>query len=180
MFRGCVEELMVDAVSLNPEVGFDTAAAEAAFTDYENRTSRCDTSVADWAVSLTGLRSMIKGTLPPDAYCNPIDLQVGQEGEAAALASCMDPGNYACLPKYVAIWQCLPLNNAGGNCMTDVNCNLGLFCDNPDLNPLGAICKDRKPNGSPCELPNECQTLMCKKRQCVPADQQAVFCLEND
>ena len=61
--------------------------------------------------------------------------------------------------------------------MTDFNCQAGLYCDNPELNLLGSICKLRKPVGARCEYQNECLTLMCENGLCVPANKQAVFCL---
>lgn len=179
MFEGCTSELMLDAVTLDPAVGYDEAYAEQAFTEYERKTSECDTSIADWAVSRDGLRAVIKGTIESDQSCAPSALVPSDEENAAALASCKYPETHACLPTAAVIWRCSPLNDAGGRCMTDLNCKPGLYCDNPELKVTGSICKVRKGEGEECELPNECASLMCKRDTCVPADQQAVFCLEN-
>ncbi len=180
MFEGCTRELMLDAVSLDPVVDYDLDRAEDAFTEYERMTSECNTSVADWAISLDGMRSIIKGSKEPEEDCSPDALVPTDEDNAAGLASCKYPETHACLPVAALVWRCKPLSDAGGDCITDVNCKSELYCDNPSLTyNRDATCKVRKPVGEACDLPNECETLMCKRGSCVPADKQAVFCLQD-
>jgi hypothetical protein len=180
MFDGCVNELYIDKISLDPIVGFDLDFACTAFAEYEQKTEQCDPSVVDWGISMDGLRGIIKGTRGPGEGCATDITPPTKEGEAAALVSCTDGANQACLPTAVAFWNCRPLNGEGGNCMTDINCLPDLYCDNPDLSVTGARCKNRKQIGEPCAAANECLTLVCKQGQCRLDDQQGVFCLRND
>jgi hypothetical protein len=179
MFDGCINQLYIDKISLDPIVGFDPDFACTAFTEYEQKTEQCDPSVVDWGASLDGLRGMIKGTRGPGEGCAPGVTPPTKDGQAAALASCSDGANQACLPTAVAFWNCRPLSADGGNCMTDINCLPDLYCDNPDLSVTGARCKYRKQIGEPCAAANECLTLVCKQGQCRLDDQQGVFCLQN-
>ena len=47
--RACSQDLMLDQAAQNPITGFDAATAERAYTELENKASRCDPSVAAWA-----------------------------------------------------------------------------------------------------------------------------------
>jgi hypothetical protein len=106
-------------------------------------------------------------------------LQIRQVGLGKALASCLDPSNNACLPESLLRWTCTPHAEVGGDCFTDVNCNAGLFCDNPDLSISGSTCMTRKAIGAGCGLPNECDSLFCRQGQCVEATVDAAYCLSE-
>jgi hypothetical protein len=179
MFDGCVNDLYIDEISLDPIVGFDADFACTAFAEYEQKTEQCHTSVVDWGASLNGLRGIIKGTRNPGDSCFPELTPRTSAVDAAALASCSDGANQACLPLAAVFWNCSPLNGEGGRCMTDINCLPDHYCDNPDMSIIGAVCKYRKQIGQPCSVPNECLTLVCKQGQCRADDQQGVFCLQN-
>jgi hypothetical protein len=173
----CVDELLIDAISTYPAIGFDATLAEAAFTEYERKASLCDTAVVSWATSVEGFRGILKGTIAANKTCNPAQVGATTVDRAASMASCANPAQYGCLPVSLLIWTCSPRAQAGGNCFTDINCIEGAYCNNPNLDIIGALCKERKPVSSPCQAANECQSLVCKNSQCVAADRQAVFCL---
>jgi hypothetical protein len=180
-FAVCAEEAYLDAVSLNSISGYDVAAAETAFTEFETRASQCDPTIALWGISPAGLRGITKGTVPSGDNCTPFNpTNLGLV--AGHLASCLDPLTTACLPSGVPPlkpWDCLPRAQAGGPCFTDLNCVDGLYCDNdlnaPDL--TGHFCQPRKANGTPCVFPNECTSLTCENGSCVEATTQTAYCL---
>ncbi|HTU57405.1 MAG TPA: Dickkopf N-terminal cysteine-rich domain-containing protein, partial [Polyangiales bacterium] len=149
-----------------------------AYTELENRASKCDTSVAQWGGSIDGLRGILKGSIEPKASCMPsatLDpVQVG-----AALVACAQPETHACV--YATLldpWTCEPRSAEGGVCVTDNNCIDGLYCfvQTPGI---AGMCKQRKAVGESCASPTECSSLFCKKSKCVEADQQAAYCLIN-
>lgn len=181
MLQACRESLRIDAISSDPATGFDEVFAERVFGEYENMAAQCDTNVVSWGTSVDGLRGIIKGTRNANEPCPPAgDLgKTLDEVAAVALASCRDPANSACSHPAVLLWTCLPRVDVNLGCITDLNCKEGLYCNNPDLLLIGGICAPRKTEGSPCTLPNECQTLICKGGQCAPVNKQNVYCLGN-
>jgi hypothetical protein len=184
MLTGCRDTLFLDTVAMNRITGFEAAAAKTAFTTFEAMARACDASVASWGASNTGLRSMLRGTVAAGGDC-PISAADATPTAAAALASCLDGANTACM--FSAFpgtgipinWKCNARGDAGTLCFTDANCKEGLYCDNPDL-MFNAVCKARKNVGDACEYPNECASLFCKKKLCVAVEQQAAYCLRND
>lgn len=175
MRTGCVNELYLDAISSNSVAGYDGSAAEAAFNRFEELASMCDVSVATWGASANGLRGITPGTRAAGADCTPPN-PLNTADAAGYLVACT--GGAACLPTLLSGWNCEPRAAAGGNCFTDLNCQDGLYCDNPDLTvSSGHRCEPRKSDGSPCALPNECQSLACRGGTCVPQDQQVAYCL---
>jgi hypothetical protein len=176
----CTDDLFIDAISQYPITGFDAAAAEAAFTELENKSSACDPSVVSWGASVSGLRGIFKGTVAAGRSCSPTQLASTKADQAAAMASCADAANYGCLPVGALVWTCSARSQSNGKCFSDINCAEGLSCDNPNLDIVGALCKARKAVGSACQAANECQSLVCKKKLCSAAEQQAVYCLIND
>ena len=180
----CTDQLFIDAASQNPIVGYDEAFAETAFATYEEKAKLCDPGVASWGSSMDGLRGIFKGTVESGKSCRP-PLSLGgiptKDKSAAALLSCKDAPNCACMTRgLIYDWTCDPPSSAGGGCFSDINCTDGLYCDNPNAVLAGSACKQRKAAGADCSLPNECESLMCKKDKCVPADRQAAYCLRND
>jgi hypothetical protein len=171
----CTSMAMADDVASNPSTSFDAEQARVVFTEIERLASTCDPTIAAFGESFDGLRSMFHGTVGADDSCRPENpLDMGMAG--AALASCTGHETQACLPGLVN-WTCTAHAAEGGKCFSDVNCNAGLFCDNPSYSLRGSTCMARKAEGEECELPNECSSLFCKGGQCVAADAQVAYCL---
>lgn len=177
-YSGC-QSVYLDDVTLNPVSGYDINKAQAAFTEFEALASQCDPSVAAWAISWTGLRGIVAGTIAPNGDCTSTNL-LSAPVDAAYLASCTNGDTTACLPNAsFTTWTCTARAGTGTSCMTDVNCLDGLYCANKaSLSSLGT-CATRKSNGTTCAAGNECSSLMCKGGVCVVADQQAAYCLAN-
>lgn len=173
----CADELFIDAISQSPLIGFNAAFAENAFTEYERRSSACDPTVVSWGISMEGLRGILEGTVAPSRSCSPA--QATKAAQAAAMASCADGANYACLPAAL-VWTCTARGQDGDRCFTDINCVDGFYCNNPNLAIVGATCVSRKTTGSACLSANECQSLACKNSRCIPADPQGVYCLGSE
>jgi hypothetical protein len=177
MMSTCSSQYMADSIAGQPAAGFDPAQAQMVFTHFEDLSSKCDSSIAAFAESPQGLRSMFKGTVAPMNSCRPSNLN-DMAMAGGALAACTNSDNYACLPSLIT-WICNPRAAAGGKCFTDVNCKPGLYCPNPNLDIAGATCTARKQVGAQCKTPNECADLYCKSGSCVVASQQAAYCLMN-
>jgi hypothetical protein len=178
IMTACTQTLYLDTLSQNPITGFDKSAAASAFTVLEQKASQCDISVASWGASVDGLRSIFKGTIAPGKSCKPTQNLMDKATAGAALASCTGIAATACLPKSVlGDWTCSPKNAAGGSCLTDNNCNDGLYCNLPSTSALGK-CAATLPVGSSCTAPSQCTSLFCKNSVCVAADQQAAYCLK--
>ena len=179
VIKGCSQDWLLDQAAQNPVTGYDVAAAERAYTELEKKASQCDPSVAAWASSPDGLRGLLKGTVAPDASCKPADALPEPAAVAAALLSCKDSASHACLyANPLDAWTCAQRAAAGGACITDNNCQDGVYCALPALQVTGT-CTDRKAVGESCMTPNECKSLFCKQGKCVAADQQAAYCLMN-
>ena len=181
MKQGCINSLYLDAITADARAGYDTNGAEAIFTEFERLASTCDQSVTAWGASLQGLRGLAKGTLRSGVSCMPPLAQISNRTVAAPyLAACLNADTTACYPT-ATTWTCSPRGNANSRCFADTNCNdpgpPGLYCDNPKFLVTGSTCKQRKPDGSPCALLNECASLLCKQSQCAPLNQQNAFCL---
>jgi hypothetical protein len=175
---GCTSEAHLDEVSLNPVANYSIDRAEAAFSQFEQMAARCDTSVAQWATTSQGLRGIVQGTVDRGGSCKPPTGQTTNPPVAAAyLASCRDGDNTACRPINLTQWTCEGRGQVGAPCFTDLNCVEGVYCDNPELRPVGATCKPRKPDQSGCAAANECMSLLCKGGVCVPPSVGAVYCL---
>jgi hypothetical protein len=176
MQNGCEDQLMFDAIASSEKAAFSAEHAKLAYGEIERLASECDPSVAEFGQSVDGLRGMFKGTVGPNGSCTTFNLTRRDE-VAKALASCLDPANNSCLPESAIGWSCAPRAAAGGNCFTDVNCQEGLYCPNPNFDIAGATCTARKAVDAPCSLPNECESLFCKGGKCVDATTQAAYCL---
>jgi hypothetical protein len=175
----CTSKFYIDALSLNPITGFDKSAAQTAFTVLQQKASQCDVSVAAFGTSIDGLPGTFKGTIAPGQSCRPTQSLPDNAALGAALASCTGLATTACLPQgLLGDWTCSPRNAAGGPCLTDVNCNAGLYCNLPSATSLGT-CAATLPVGSACSLPSQCSSLFCKNSVCVAADQQAAYCLKT-
>ena len=175
----CREQLYLDVISQNPITGFDRAFAAQVFTELEDRSSRCDLAIATWSITPQGLRGILKGTLDSNASCKPpATALMDKPSQAAALASCKNIDTHACLPKsLLGDWTCAAKSGVGANCITDDNCQSGLYCKNPQMNPLGK-CAQRVALGATCINGTDCQSMFCKSGTCVAPEQQLAFCGE--
>jgi hypothetical protein len=179
VLKVCSQDLMLDQAAQNPITGFDQTAAQTAYTELEERASQCDPGVAAWAGSSQGLRGLLKGTVAPGASCKPPQSLPDPTSIASALVSCRDPEHSACMyTNPFDDWTCTPRAADGGACLTDNNCQEGLYCVLPTLAVNGS-CTSRKEVDASCNEPRECKSLFCKKSKCVAADQQAAYCLVN-
>ena len=166
---------MADQIAARPEAQFDPEETERVFTEVERLASSCDPSVKAFGESPEGLRSMFTGTIEAGGDCTPaLVLDLVQAG--AAVVSCLDPEEQACLPSLLGEWRCTPIANAGGACFADTNCTPGLYCNNPDLNIAGGQCMARRELEATCTFDAECESLFCVGGRCVPAERQVVYC----
>ena len=174
----CSSMLMLDRIAMQESSGFDEEAAEKAFSELEERASKCDPSVAQWGGSQDGLRGLLRGSIEPEQSCMPA-ATLDPVQVAAALVACAQPETYACM--YASVldpWTCEPRSAEGGACVTDNNCVDGLYCvvKTPGI---AGTCMPRKAPGESCVNPTECASLFCKKSVCVETSQQAAYCLIN-
>lgn len=181
MERGCDRELYLDDISRNDVAGYSVEAAEEAFSELERLASACDPGIASWAVSPSGLRGVVRGTIEGGGDCTPPSI-LNRPEAAGYIAACLDAETTACLPALDGSdWICSPRGSVGRKCFIDINCEEGLYCDNPRLGPPSSktVCKERKAIGAPCELSNECESLACRNGGCVVSDSQTAYCLED-
>ncbi len=177
---GCVDEAYLDMVTANPIVAFDATKAAEAFTKFEELASQCDLSIAEYGASATGLMSMLRGTLAAGKSCSPKGFE--KSSAAASLAACTNVETTACLPTSALLWTCTARGGAGAQCFSDLNCQDGLHCPNPNLlaGTFGtASCAARKPAGMPCAQPNECTSFACTGGMCQEPSAEAAYCLTN-
>jgi hypothetical protein len=181
----CAGKAYIDLISTSPAAGFDPAHAAAAFTELERLASQCDPSIGTYAATTQGLVGIFKGTTGPGGGCGPggsVFDPPSKEQAAVALASCSSIETSACMPPSDTSldWKCSPKAGAGAECLTDLNCQAGLYCLNPKLAAgdfgLGS-CNARKAPGSPCAAGNECTTFYCVAGACGMAEAQAAYCL---
>jgi Dickkopf N-terminal cysteine-rich region len=177
----CNGSASLDVVSKAAAVGFDPTASSAAFTELERRASKCDPSIAAWAISTDGFQRSFTGTLASGADCTPMGGFMGSTGDIAiALASCRLADGLACLPgpNMTDKWMCAARAANAGRCYTDLNCQEGLYCDNPQATPMGK-CAARKAAGMACNSEVECTSVVCKGGKCAAADDvQAAYCFK--
>jgi len=176
----CAQTLSLDAVAMDSVTGFDQTTSNAAIAQFDQLAKSCDTSIAAFGISTTGLRGIAQGTVDPGGTCNPAKTGATPvAATAAALVSCKDPSTNACLPAASGMdWKCQPRADAGGACFTDANCKDGLYCDNPMYMLTGAKCAARKATGADCTAGNECTSLGCKSGKCVDQTKDTAYCLK--
>lgn len=170
----CAADLLFDQIAGQASAGFDADQARIVLDEYERLAAQCDPGIAAFAESQDGLRSMFTGTVEPGGNCRPSNL-LDKVMSGAALSACTESDHQACLPS-ATTWRCTERSEAGGTCFTDINCLQGFYCPNPDFDLAGATCLERKGDGEDCSTGNECASLFCVGRTCVPADQQAAYC----
>jgi hypothetical protein len=174
----CNDTLYLDDIAANSITGWNEDATYASFTEFEERSARCDVGVAEWLISPQGLRGILKGTRGPGDNCKPSTAGLREKTEqAAALASCSQSETTACLPSsLLGAWTCAGRNSVGGGCATEYNCSPGLYCSVPG-DTLGK-CADRLSLNAACKSGSDCESLYCKGGHCVEATIQVAFCLE--
>lgn len=194
----CIEELRdtcaglyLDAASEKSVSGFDPDVAEAVFFELERLAADCNPSIAHYAMSSDGLRSMFRGTLAPGEDCRGPNIEVRnpESGLAAAapyMVACHQPDTYACLPDVVDGWRCKK-RGTDSRCTSELNCKDGHYCDGHPVEG-GGECQRRKRADEPCELPIECRSLNCHSEEkfgdgvegtCAKVDQQTVYCVSG-
>jgi hypothetical protein len=177
MKTACANDGYVDAITLDSRAGFDPARAATALQQFEDMASRCDPKIGDFGADPDGLMAMVRGTVASGGRCSP-GVSSNMAAQAGALASCRDSATTACLPSSALTWTCAPRGSAGANCFTDMNCQDGLYCPNPDLRINMFKCLARKPDGMSCQEANECTSLTCLGGTCAAPTTQSAYCLD--
>jgi hypothetical protein len=175
--QSCAQTAYLDQIATSAQSGFDASTAERVFSEFEQRTTSCDPSIAGWILGDEGLRGAFGGTLALDQSCSPAGGVTGERGVvAAALSACRHADGLACLPRsLIGEWNCAPKQAAGESCITDDNCESNAACNNFSQPALGS-CVARLPLGAACTDSNECESLYCDAQSCTTADVQAVYC----
>lgn len=175
--QSCQQTAYLDPIAMSQNSNFDASAAERAFDALEQLTLECDLSIARWALSEDGLRGIFKGSLERDETCTPVGGASADRGiVAAAISSCRQADDLACLPKgLLGEWTCVPRQAVGQSCLTDDNCQGDSICNNAGQPALGS-CTARLPLGAACTAANQCVSLACDGEKCVEPDVQSVYC----
>jgi hypothetical protein len=176
MTEACAKDGHVDDITLNTKAGFNAERAADALAQFEEMASKCDTTVADFGADPDGLMSMVQGTVAAGGKCSP-PVTGGDAAAAGALASCQNAATTACLPSSALTWTCAPRGVAGAKCFTDLNCQNGFYCPNPDLQINMTNCLARKELGGSCAQDNECVSLTCIAGTCAAPTTQSAYCL---
>jgi len=177
----CSVTLSLDTVSMDAVTGFDVAKASAALDKFQSLASKCDPTISAFGISLDGFRGIVAGTVASGGTCNPSSTATNKTAAtAAALVSCTDPANNACLTAATGKdWTCKARADAGGACFSDANCKDGMYCNNPSFKLEGGVCAMRKSTGTDCSLGNECTSLACVSGKCVDQSKDVAYCLKT-
>ncbi|MEY4579303.1 MAG: hypothetical protein RL701_4006 [Pseudomonadota bacterium] len=155
--------------------GWNPDAAFEAFTDFEDRSKRCDVGIGDWVLSRQGFRRVLEGTHHLGDSCmftapTPVE-------QAAAMASCIHEEGAACLPDSLLNgYVCAARNATDGKCWTEDNCQPGLYCNKPRV--TAGTCAARLQLDAKCDAGSDCASLYCKGGVCVTATIDIAYCLE--
>ncbi len=178
MKQACETELTLDQIAMNPVSGYDAQKAGEAFDEFERLVDDCVPNVVDWAISREGFAGVVEGTIDEGDDCTPPEPTVVTVAKVgAALVSCRNGAEVACLPK-ASGWTCQQRSDEGGPCYLDTNCKEGLYCLNPALGYDG-VCTAQKALDAPCLTPNECASFVCKQGICAPVNVQNAYCLSQ-
>lgn len=175
--RDCEQTYQLDRVAADPVAGFDSDQAEQVFRELESKLQACDPEVVAWSVGPDGLRSLFTGTVGRGDSCKPADVLTADEAsQAAALLSCEDAEQVACLPNsLLGSWTCSSKSDAGGSCVSDDNCHPDAYCDVGQQAWLGQ-CQARLADDAACNADTQCGSIHCSDGVCKRPDEQAVFC----
>jgi hypothetical protein len=173
----CEQSAHLDSVAVNPISGYDASAAQGIFAELEDKLEACDPSVVGWSTSPNGLRGVFKGSVARGQSCKPQQLlDTDESRQTAALLSCLDPQQSACLPaSLLGDWTCSPKSALAGSCLTDDNCASDAYCNTPPEAFFGT-CSERQALGATCSGVNQCQSFNCSAGICKAPDPQAAFC----
>jgi hypothetical protein len=177
----CEDDLELDRVAMESVSGFDQARTKAVLEELESYAKSCDPAITGWGASVDGLRAFLQGTRDEGDNCAPRNNSTLAYLGAAGLVSCKEPETYACQPRGTIKggkldWTCDERSDDGGECFSDLNCKEGLYCENPNGQPL-QTCKPQKALGEACTLAHECTSYACKDGECVELDVQTAYCL---
>lgn len=177
---GCDKDVQLDAVAAEAVAGFDAAAADEVFAELQRRFTDCDPEVVRWSASQAGLRSLFKGSVAAGQSCKPAQLvNAPQSQQAAALLSCKDAEQSACMPKsLLGEWTCSPKSARGGSCITSDNCDADSYCTASEQAVFGT-CEERLSEGASCTDGTQCQSFSCSEGSCMAPDVQRAFCPEG-
>jgi hypothetical protein len=174
MMNSCAPYM--DPWSAHPALAYDMDRAEAAFAEFEERASACDTGIVPWVLSNAGFRGVARGTIQPGSSCFSFDGGAVTTDSISMLGSCGVPEAYACMYESPNNWVCAPRSDSGGPCFTDMNCLDGLYCE-----AMGSLskCAPRKPNGESCLNLLMCESMNCDMAtsRCLPATLETAYCL---
>ena len=175
--QACAQSLYLDRIAERAETGFDASAAERIFSEFAQRTARCDPSVLRWVSSAQGLRGIFRGTRGAGESCDPAGGLTSDPAElAVALTTCRVDDGLACVASgLLGGWTCAAKQATGGACLTDDNCQPADVCDNYSQ-PMAGNCVERLPLEAECELAAECDSLQCSDGWCSEALPEAVYC----
>jgi len=173
----CAQSAHLDEVADNPVSGFDRAAAEGVFAGLEQKLQACDPDVVRWSASEAGLRRLFRGSVARGDSCKPAQVLNASESEqAAALLSCRDAADTACMPaSLLGEWTCSSKSARGGGCLTDDNCAADAYCATP-ADAVFGTCQPRLPRGALCDSATQCESFSCDGEQCRAPDVQVAFC----
>jgi hypothetical protein len=169
----CQSARYLDLLSQSPMIAYDVDRAEAAFTEFEKRASRCDLDILQWMFSDAGFRNVTLGTIAPGGDCTP---RTDGGFPIEYLGSCAEPESYSCVNTTPTgdTWKCMPRGMIADPCYTDYNCRDGLSCQY-DQQPV-RMCGMRRPDGMPCVLFTQCESFFCDAGACKPATLEKVYC----
>ena len=175
--QSCAGSLYLDEIAAQSQSAFDPDAAERAFRELADRTSRCEPGILQWIPSDTGLRSIFRGSLGAGERCSPSGGLTAPVGSvAAALSACSHADGLACLPQsLLGMWSCTAKQPIGQACVTDDNCANNGACNNFGQAALG-VCVERLPLGAACEFAGQCASLYCDSQVCKVPTADAVYC----
>jgi hypothetical protein len=172
----CETNFKVAQIGADPDAGYSVDNAAASFDYFETLTATCDTNVVSWGTSTDGFLRMMAGTKTQNADCMP-----SGSSDVGAAFSCLVANDLTCVPSFPGImslpptgWKCKPLAGSGGNCYSDLNCQVGLRCSVPET---FSSCTGRKALNASCGSALECQSLFCEGNVCVAASVEAAYCL---
>jgi hypothetical protein len=166
--EGCRDTLQLDTIGMSDKLVVDAANVAAAFEEFEQRASQCDTTLVEWAASRELSTGILGGTIAEGGDCTPEDANdVVDLG--AALFACANGTDVVCNVGDPT-WTCEPRGTAGSSCLLDWNCEDGQYCS-------AGRCTPRLALGESCDGPNQCLSFFCAGDVCVEPTVELAYCL---